>query len=63
MTLTALEFVFVRGLFTWLIAVVAILVAGVFNVLINIKEKDFLQAALYVLTTVALCMGYFVILQ
>jgi predicted membrane channel-forming protein YqfA (hemolysin III family) len=60
-TLTALEFIFVRGMFTWLIAVTAMIVVGSLNVIINIKHKEWLQASLYILSTIALCMGYFVL--
>ena len=58
-TLTALEFIFLRGMFTWLIAVTAVIVVGSLNVIINIKDKEWLQASLYILSTIALCMGYF----
>ena len=58
-TLTALEFIFLRGMFTWLIVVTAVIVVGSLNVIINIKDKEWLQASLYILSTIALCMGYF----
>lgn len=57
-TLTALEFIFIRGMFTWLIAVAAMVIVGGINVIISMKHKEPLQAALYLLSTVALCMGY-----
>lgn len=59
--LTALEFIFIRGMFSWLIAVVATVVVGVLNVSASLKNKELLLAALYILSTVALCMGYFVL--
>lgn len=59
--LTALEFIFVRGTFSWIIAVLAIVVAGAANIILNIKHKNGLQAALYALSSVAFCMGYFVL--
>lgn len=59
--LTSLEFIFIRGMFTWLIAVVAVIVVGSLNVIINIKHREWLQASLYMLSTIALCMGYFVL--
>lgn len=59
--LTVLEFVFIRGMFTWLIAVAAITVVGVLNVIVSMKNKEALQASLYILSTIALCMGYFVL--
>lgn len=61
-TLTALEFIFIRGMFTWLIAVAAMVIVGGLNVIISVKHKEPLQAALYVLSTIALCMGYFTLM-
>jgi len=37
------------------------IVVGSLNVIINIKHKEWLQASLYMLSTIALCMGYFVL--
>lgn len=59
--LTVLEFIFIRGMFSWLIAVTAIIVVGVLNIIVSIKNKELLLAALYILSIIALCMGYFVI--
>ena len=53
-----LEFIFIRGMFTWLIAVAAVAVIGVLNVIASVKNKELLLAALYSLSTIALCMGY-----
>ncbi len=61
-TLTALEFIFVRGLFTWLIAVIATVALGIINIGINIKNKDWIGIWYNSLLIVALCMGYFYIL-
>lgn len=57
--LTVLEFTFVSGMFTWLIAVTLVTVVGLINIVLSIKENDVAQAALYLLASVALCMGYF----
>ena len=59
--LTVLEFLFVRGMFTWLVAVAATAAAGLGNVAISLRDRRFCDAALYALCSVALCMGYFVI--
>lgn len=56
--LTVLEFVFVRGMFTWLIAVAAVAVTAAINVALSCRDKEWLSALHYVLTAVALCMGY-----
>ena len=60
--LAALEFILVRGMFTWIIAVAAVIVVGGLNIIMSIKHKKWLQALHYTLTTVALSMGYFVIM-
>lgn len=57
--LTVLEYIFIRGMFTWLIAVVTVVVMGALNIIASIKNKNLLLAALYILTTISLCMGYF----
>lgn len=59
--LAVFEFIFVRGMFTWLISVAAVIVVGSLNVIVGIKNKEWLQALHYILSIIALCMGYFVI--
>lgn len=59
--LTILEFIYVRGMFTWFIAVVATIIAGAIEIFYSLKEKQFMKAALVLLSVVALCMGYFVL--
>lgn len=59
--LTVLEFIFLRGMFTWLLAVGAVVLLGAVNVLLAARDKEWIPALHYTLTTVALCMGYFVL--
>ncbi|MEG1593236.1 MAG: hypothetical protein RR350_02415 [Oscillibacter sp.] len=59
--LTALEFIFVRGMFTWIAAVAATMALGVINLLLSARDKEWIPAALFALCTLALCMGYFVL--
>lgn len=61
--LTVFEFIFVRGMFTWLIAVISISVIGLLNVLSSLKVKNYNEVSLYLLATLALVMGYFIILS
>ncbi len=61
-TLTVLEFIFVRGLFTWLMAVGGVLMIGGLNILFAIKCKEWIQACMYLLCVLALCMGYYVVI-
>ncbi len=58
--LTVLEFLFVRGTFTWLMAVAATVVTGAWNIARTVSGKRWTDALLYLLATVALCMGYVV---
>lgn len=59
--LTVLEFLFVRGMFTWLMVAGASALLGAINVILSAKDREWLPALHYVLTTVALCMGYLVL--
>lgn len=59
--LTAYEFLFVRGMFTWLLAVAASIVTGLANIVLAVKERRYPDAGLYLLSSIALCMGYYVI--
>ena len=58
-TMPALKFIFVRGMFTWYSAVTATLAISAVNVVINAIHKEWIQSYLYLLSTVALCMVYF----
>lgn len=58
-TITILEYLLVRGMFTWLIVATASVVMGAINVVWEIKDRNYLESLLYVLATVALLMGYF----
>lgn len=59
--LAVLEFLFLRGMFTWLLAVGAVIALGAVNVLLTARDKEWIPALHFALTTVALCMGYFVL--
>lgn len=56
--LTVLEFIFIKGMFTWLLMCSLVILTGAINILYMIKAKDWMRASLYLLTIVALCMGY-----
>jgi hypothetical protein len=59
--LTVLEFIFVRGMFTWLIMVLAVALLGAANVIAACRDREWMPALNYILSTVALCMGYLVL--
>lgn len=60
--LTVAEYVFIQGMFTWLIAVVCTGILGLINIFFALKEQDISTALLYLLASLALGMGYFVML-
>lgn len=60
-TLTVLEFVFVRGMFTWAIATAAVCVTGLLNIVLSAASRNWREALLYLLCSAALCMGYLTI--
>lgn len=55
---TILEYVLVFGLFTGPIMLGLVTLVGVWNLVLSLKEKNYQEAALYVIATVALSMGY-----
>lgn len=58
--LTIFEFLFVRGLFTSVLALIASSIVGIINILFAAKEKQYNEAILYAIATIALNMGYYV---
>ncbi len=58
-SLTILEFIFIKGMFTWLLAVSATIVCAMLNILFSLFKKEWLMAYFYFLFAIALCMGYF----
>ncbi len=60
--LTILEFMFLQGLFTFLMVMVANIATGIVNIGIALKEKDYKLALLFLITITALNMGYIEIL-
>lgn len=61
--LTVLEFIFIRGMFTWLLMVSLVIICGTGNMVVRLMRHDYLSAALFALCSTALCMGYFVLLS
>lgn len=59
--LSLCEFIFVRGMFTWLISVFALLFIGIIEIIFCIKNKACYKAALVALVVIAICSGYFVV--
>ena len=59
---TVLEFVFVRGMFTWMPMVVMVILCGGINIILSLRNGTWMQAALFLLCSIALCMGYFTLL-
>ena len=59
--LAILEFIFVRGMFTGVFMVLAVLVIGVVDMIVKLVSKKYLEAVHCIITTIALCMGYLVL--
>lgn len=59
--LTVLEFIFIRGMFTWLMMVALVSVVGLVNIVLSLRARRFYAAAHFLLTSVALVMGYFIL--
>ena len=57
--LAVLEFTIIRGMFTWIIAVAAVILTGIINVINSFRNSNYLDAALYILCVTGICMGYF----
>ena len=55
------EFLFVRGLFTWLIALISIILVGIIKVINNLIHKNYYEAILSMIVVISICSGYFVI--
>ncbi len=60
--LTILEFIYIRGMFTWLMVVLATIVTGGLNIILSLRHKEPLTACLYLVCVIALCMGYFTLI-
>lgn len=59
--LTILEFLFVQGMFTAPIMMLMVGILAIINIILEIRDKQFLYALHYLLTSIALCMGYSVL--
>lgn len=60
--LTIFEFVFIQGMFTSFIVMGASGIVGLVNAIYALKEKKWNEAGLYAIATIALNMGYFIIM-
>ncbi|NLG04337.1 MAG: hypothetical protein GX567_10995 [Clostridia bacterium] len=57
--LTMFEYYYICGMFTSLIMLIIIAILGIINMIYAAKGKLLNEALLYLLCTVALCLGYF----
>ena len=55
---TILEYIFITGMFTWLIAATGSIIIGTINIIWEVKNKKYLDGLVYAIATVALIMGY-----
>lgn len=59
---TILEYLFIAGMFTAPIAMALVWIVGIINVLLSMKEKNYQEVLLYLISMVALNMGYWKLL-
>lgn len=57
--LTMIEYYFICGMFTSLIMIIVLTASGIVNIVFALKSKLINEATLYLLCTLALCLGYF----
>ena len=60
--LTILEFSFVRGMFTGPLMMGLAALFGLINVVLELANKKYLTAVHFLITAIALCMGYAVLM-
>lgn len=53
-----LEYILVCGMFTGTIAMLCVLVVGIANIALSIKEQEWFIAVLFLIAIISLCMGY-----
>lgn len=59
--MTVLEYVLIQGMFTAPLMIAISIIAGVVNIVIALIHKKYMNTLFYILLTVALNMGYFMI--
>lgn len=60
-TLCLAEFVFLRGMFTWLLSFCAMILFGVIEIIFCLINKNYYKAVLVFFLVVAVCNGYWVL--
>lgn len=56
--LTILEYLFVAGMFTAPIVMALVWIVGIINVAFSVMDRDFYTVCLYLISMIALNMGY-----
>lgn len=60
--LNILEYIVIAGLFTAPIITIALWIVGLVNMIVSVKDKEYNEALLYLISTIALNMGYWKLL-
>ncbi|MDD3206496.1 MAG: hypothetical protein PHS74_12305 [Lachnospiraceae bacterium] len=61
-TLEVLEYIFIQGLFSAPIVILASVIVGIVNIIVAIISKKYINMLFYALLTIALNMGYMLII-
>lgn len=52
------EFMFLRGMFTWLLSFFAIILFGIIEIIFCLINKSYYKAVLVLMLVLAICTGY-----
>ena len=55
------EFIFIRGMFSWLLSFIAIILFGIIQVILCLVNKSYYKAILTALLVISICSGYLVL--
>lgn len=55
---TILEFLFIQGMFTAPFMMLLVAVVGIINIVMELIDKKYIYALNYLVSSIALCMGY-----
>lgn len=56
--LTILEFLFIQGMFTGPLMGFLVIMAGMINFILEVKDKNYIYSIIYLISTIGLIMGY-----
>ena len=52
------EFIFIRGMFTWLLSFAAIIIFGLIQIIFSLINKSYYKALITLLLVISICSAY-----